>query len=78
MWPCATTAVASNGDDGTGTDMGALSDNHLGEVAVADGEVAMTKSDIQPGALVLTNIDNFTVHHGVCGFVVCFQIKPIV
>lgn len=46
MWPCTTTAVASNGDDGTETNMGALSDNHLGEVAVADGEVAMTKGDI--------------------------------
>lgn len=46
MWPCTTTAVACNGDDSTGTNMGAFGDNHLGEVAVADGEVAMTESDI--------------------------------
>ena len=34
-------------DDGAGIDVGAFGDETLGEVAIADGEVAVTEGDIQ-------------------------------
>ena len=47
MWACTATAVACQGDDGAGMDVGAFGDEGLGEVAIADGEVAVTEGDIQ-------------------------------
>lgn len=47
MWASAATAVACQGDDGAGMDVGAFGDESLGEVAIADGEVAVTKGDIE-------------------------------
>ena len=47
MWACTATAVACQGDDGAGMDVGAFGDESLGEVAIADGEVAVTEGDIQ-------------------------------
>lgn len=46
MWACTATAVACQGDDGAGMDVGALGDDGLGEVAIADSEVAVTEGDI--------------------------------
>ena len=47
MGTCTTAAVSCQGDDGTGTDMGALGNEGLREVAIADGEVTVTEGDIQ-------------------------------
>ena len=46
MWACTATAVACQGDDGAGMDVGAFGDESLGEVAIADGEVTVTEGDI--------------------------------
>lgn len=46
MWSSTATAVTCQGDDGAWTDVGALGDEGLGEVAIADGEVAVTEGDI--------------------------------
>ena len=37
------TTVACQRDDDAGTDVGAFGDESLGEVAIADGEVAVTE-----------------------------------
>ena len=71
------TTVSCQGDDGAGTDIIAFGDESLGEVAIADGEVAVTKGDIQAGTFVLAYLDDLALHHGVCGFVICLQIKPV-
>ena len=47
MWTSTATAVACQRDDGAGTDVGAFGDESLGEVAIADGEVAVTEGDIE-------------------------------
>ena len=47
MWPCTATTVACQGDDGARIDVGAFGDESLGEVALADGEVAVTEGDIE-------------------------------
>ena len=39
--------VACQRDDDAGTDVGAFGDESLGEVAIADGEVAVTEGDIE-------------------------------
>ena len=57
--------------------MGALSNEGLGEVAIADGEVAVTEGDIKTRTFVSAYLDDFAVHHGVCRFVICPQIKPV-
>lgn len=46
---CSSTAttVACQRDDDAGTDVGAFGDESLGEVAIADGEVAVTEGDIE-------------------------------
>ena len=72
------TTVSCQGDDGAGTDIIAFGDESLGEVAIADGEVAVTKGAIQAGTFVLAYLDDLAVHHGVCGFVISLQIKPVV
>ena len=77
MWACATSTVASQGDDGAGMDVGAFGDEGLGEVAIAAGEVAVTEGDIKTRTFVSAYLDDFAVHHGVCGFVICLQIKPV-
>ena len=72
------TTVACQRDDDAGTDVGAFGDESLGEVAIADGEVAVTEGDIEALTFVLAYLDDLAVHHGVCGFVICLQIKPVV
>ena len=47
MWSSTATTVACQGDDGAGMDVGALGDEGLEEVAIADGEVAVTEGDIE-------------------------------
>ena len=47
MWSSTATTVACQGDDGAGMDVGAFGDEDLGEVAIADGEVAVTEGDIE-------------------------------
>lgn len=47
MRACATSTVSCQGDDVAGTDVGAFGNEGLGEVAIADGEVAVTEGDIQ-------------------------------
>ena len=47
MWASATSTVSCQGDDGAGMDVGAFGDESLGEVAIADGEVAVTEGDIE-------------------------------
>ena len=47
-WGTSTaTTVACQRDDDAGTDVGAFGDESLGEVAIADGEVAVTEGDIE-------------------------------
>ena len=46
MWASTATAVTCQGDDGAWTDMGAFGDEYLEEVAIADGEVAVTEGHI--------------------------------
>ena len=75
---CTFSTVARQGDDGARTDVGTLGDEGLGEVAIADGEVAVTEGDIEARTFVPTYLDDLAVHHGVCGFVICLQIKPVV
>ena len=77
VWISTATTVACQGDDGAGTDMGAFGDEGLGEVAIADGEVTVTEGDIQTRAFVIAYLDDLAVHHGVCRFVICLQIKPV-
>ena len=45
--PVLATTVACQRDDDAGTDVGAFGDESLGEVAIADGEVAVTEGDIE-------------------------------
>ena len=78
MRPRTATAVACQGNDGAGTDVIAFGDEGLGEVALADGEVAVTEGDIKTRTFVSAYLDDFAVHHGVCRFVICLQIKPVV
>ena len=77
MRPSTATAVACQGNDGAGTDVIAFGDEGLGEVAIADGEVAVTEGDIKTRTFVSAYLDDFAVHHGVCRFVICLQIKPV-
>lgn len=78
MRTCTATTVTCQGDDGAGTDVGTLGDEGLGEVAIADGEVAVTEGDIQAGTFVPAYLDDLAIHHSVCRFVICLQIKPVV
>ena len=77
MWSSTATTVACQGDDGAGMDVGAFGDKGLGEVAIADGEVAVTEGDIKTRTFVSAYLDDFAMHHGVCWFVICLQIKPV-
>ena len=77
MWPRTATAVVCQGNNGAGTDVIAFGDEGLGEVAIADGEVAVTEGDIKTRTFVSAYLDDFAVHHGVCWFVICLQIKPV-
>ena len=77
MRPRTATAVACQGNDGAGTDVIAFGYEGLGEVAIADGEVAVTEGDIKTRTFISAYLDDFAVHHGVCRFVICLQIKPV-
>ena len=46
MWTCTESTGTCQSDDGAGMDVGAFGDKGLGEVAIADGEVAVTEGDI--------------------------------
>ena len=43
MWACATSTVSCQGDDVARTVVGAFGNEGLGEVAIADDEVAVTE-----------------------------------
>lgn len=47
MGTSTATTVACQRDDDAWTDVGAFGDESLGEVAIADGEVAVTEGDIE-------------------------------
>ena len=47
MWSCAASTVSCQGDDDAGMDVAAFGDENLGEVAIADAEVAVTEGDIE-------------------------------
>ena len=47
MRPGTATAVSCQGNDCAGTDIIAFGDEGLGEVAIADGVVAVTEGDIK-------------------------------
>ena len=57
--------VSCLGDDGARTDVIAFGDEGLGEVAIADGEVAVTEGDIKTRTFVPAYRDDFAVHHGI-------------
>ena len=78
MRPRTATAIACQGNDGAGMDVIAFGDEGLGEVAIADGEVAVTEGDIKTRTFISAYLDDFAVHYGVCRFVICLQIKPVV
>lgn len=78
MRPCTATTVACQGDDGAGMDVGAFGDESLGEVAIAEGKGTVADSDVVTRTFVPAYLDDLAVHHGVCGFVVCLQVKPVV
>lgn len=78
MWSSTTTTVSCQGDNGSRTDTGTFGDESLEEVAIADSEAAVTEGDIDARTFVLAYFDDLTVRHGVCRFVVCFQIKSVV
>ena len=78
MRPSTATAVACQGNDGAGTDVIAFGGESLGEGAIADGEFAVTEGDIKTRTFISAYLDDFAVHHGVCRFVICLQIKPVV
>ena len=77
MGTWATSTVSCHGDDGAWTDMGALGNEGLREVAIADGEVAVTEGDMETRTFVPAYLDDLAVHHSICGFVICLQIKPV-
>ena len=77
MWPRTATAVVCQGNDGAGTDVIAFGGESLGAVAIADGEIAVTEGDIKTRTFISAYLDDFAVHHGVCWFVICLQIKPV-
>ena len=57
MRPGTATAVSCQGNDCAGTDMIAFGDEGLGEVAIADGEVAVTEGDIKTRTFVSAYLD---------------------
>ena len=57
MRPSTATAVACQGNDGAETDVIAFGDEGLGEVAIVDGEVAVTESDIKTRTFVSAYLD---------------------
>ena len=50
--------------------MGAFGDEGLGEVAVAEGDGAVTEGDKEAGTIVVTDMDDLSVGNGIGGFVV--------
>ena len=50
--------------------MGAFSDEGLGEVAIAEGDGAVTDGDKEAGTIVVTDMDDLAVGNGIGGFVV--------
>lgn len=56
MGTSTATTVACQRDDDAGTDVGAFGDESLGEVAIADGEVAVTEGDIERERLSLPTL----------------------
>ena len=58
--------------------MGAFGDKGLGEVAVAEGNGAVTNGDKEAGTIVVTYTDDFAVGYGVGGFVVGTEVDAAV
>ena len=54
--------------------MGAFGDEGLGEVAVAEGDGAVTEGDKEAGTIVVTDMDDLAVGNGIGGFVVGTEV----
>ena len=54
--------------------MGAFGDEGLGEVAIAEGDGAVTDGDVVAGTFVVAYTDDFAVGYGVGGFVVGTEV----
>ena len=54
--------------------MGAWGDCRLGEVAIAEGDGAVTEGNKEAGTIVVTDMDDLAVGNGVCGFVVGTEV----
>ena len=50
--------------------MGAFGDEGLGEVAIAEGDGAVTDGDKEAGTIVVTDMDDLAIGNGIGGFVV--------
>lgn len=58
--------------------MGAFGDKGLGEVAVAEGDGAVTEGDKEAGTIVVTDMDDLAVGNGIGGFVVGTEVDAAV
>ena len=54
--------------------MGAFGDEGLGEVAIAEGDGAVTEGDKEAGTIVVTDMDDLAVGNGIGGFVVGTEV----
>ena len=57
-----------------GVDVGAFGDEGLGEVAIAEGDGAVTDGDKEAGTIVVTDMDDLAVGNGIGGFVVGTEV----
>lgn len=73
-----TSCVSRDSDGGAGADVGAFGDEGLGEVAVAEGDGAVTEGDKEAGTFVVAYTDDFAVGYGVGGFVVGTEVDAAV
>ena len=58
--------------------MGAFGDEGLGEVAIAEGDGAVTDGDKEAGTIVVTYMDDLAVGNGIGGFVVGTEVDATV
>ena len=54
--------------------MGAFGDEGLGEVAIAEGDGAVTDGDKEAGTIVVTDMDDLAIGNGIGGFVVGTEV----
>lgn len=63
MFPSAAPGITCNPNDGTCRDHITFTNGNFGEVAVADGNVTMTKRDEDAGTLVVADFVNDAMQH---------------